>query len=574
MTALIDGPLVSGSVIWYAFDHPKWRVIGGARQAVVRHEPREFQLFLWTYWLAFALAVLQIFLFVARCHERCVYSLRQVDYDLHTDYRKGVTRVIYAHLRDRALHAGERILVYSVILFGGAGFFAISRYLFLVVVECVDGVWLVHGEMECLSAEHSRYLLISASIFIPYMVVSCRMSASFNDLTYLSEVEDELPSTGAKLLQLMRAWGPTVVKRAGLWTRHPEHGWKFGLSARMLMLANWGADMLIEDSSPTNPLRWISVAVWVLTAFSLLYATFRYQPMAEPFSSQVMVLCRALLSATYLSLAGTCALVTITGTDTLAPSWRRSAMCRFTILAWLLVVVALMLAAGWVARRWPWQEGNETIASRQAEVLSGSEISGGQRAATPGERRAWGLGSLRQPSSPGRQPSWNRRSTSALNLLLGIGPSPSESRNSSPPVGRHPVHLLEASGGGGGSAPNSPLGLPRFQKLVASGRGSPLARTAQGPIRLSAEQPPIRATVSLRSSRRGSGLSDPPAGDRHTARRYSFENPLNPLFARNRAYRPGASEAREIAMRNLLDATADTPPSVPRVHQRRASLGQ
>lgn len=398
LTAVIDGPMVTLSALLYAVSHPMWNLTDGDQlrsgaEALSRWLGRLFgdgersapapggpsaayASFVRMYALSLFLALLSVVLFVSRLHERCVYGLRSVRCEFITDFLGsgglGATHVVYASWRGRCLYFLERFLVYFVIVLGGAGFFVISRYL-LMVLECADGAWRVEPSIRCLSPQHASFLACSAAVFPAYIVVACRMSASYNDVTYLSEAEDDFPSSRAKLRELLRFWGSTVVKRAGLWTRHPVHGWKFGLSGRLGMLLNWIADLVIGgwDAHPPNQLRWLSVCLWLLTAYALVDLPLRYQPMAEPLSCVALLLFRALLSATYASLALACALALLTGADTHAVGWRTSAPHAWSLVAWAAVVLVALPAAWAVGSRWDWQTGDEQLAQRQA-LTSGS----------------------------------------------------------------------------------------------------------------------------------------------------------------------------------------------------------
>ena len=315
LTATLDGPMVTFSAVLYALSHDTWDATGvaairRASDAVMFGienfvgDSSAFSTFLSIYWVMVGFAALSIVLFVSRAHERCVYALRSVETVYDTDYKnKGATKVVYSTRSGRALYYFERFLVYFIIMLGGAGFFMISRYL-LKVIECVDGQWDLQPALPCYAPEHVRYLIISGVLFPFYIVVACRMSASYNDVTYLSQVEGALPPSSRKLRELFTFWGSTVVKRAGWWTRHPVHGWKFGLTGRLSILVNWVADLLIEQQEEMHgSSRWVSVALWLSSAFLLLRLTIAYQPMAEPFSCKVLVVFRGFIVVAYVELA-------------------------------------------------------------------------------------------------------------------------------------------------------------------------------------------------------------------------------------------------------------------------------
>jgi WD40 repeat protein/inosine-uridine nucleoside N-ribohydrolase len=382
LTATLDGPMVTFSGVLYALAHPTWKATGasaitqasdalmfGIEQLVVSED--QFAFFQGIYWLMCSFASLTVVLFVSRAHERCVYALRQVDTKYVTDFeRKGATRVVYKSRFGHALNVLERFLVYFIIVLGGAGFFMISRYL-LQVLKCVDGRWDVNAQFACYSTAHVRYIAVSSVVFPLYIFIAARLSASYNDVTYLSEVEDVLPSTPRKLRQLFTFWGSTVVKRAGWFTRHPRHGWKFGISGRLCILVNWLADLMIEQQAEplaqstitTNlDLRWGSVVLWLGSAFILLRFATLYQPMAEPFSCKVLFVFRALFAVAYVELA----LVNIL-TITLVHAGHFASREQFlqvsgnySLALWAAVSIAAVPAAWAYANRIEWHSGSKT----------------------------------------------------------------------------------------------------------------------------------------------------------------------------------------------------------------------
>ena len=534
LTAAIDGPMVTLLAVLYAMSHPMWRLANddqlargsavlvrwahsalGVKDIGTPSEEDAFAGFERMYALAVSLAILSIALFVGRLHERCVYALRTVDFEFQTDFTGlrglGSTRVVYATYGGRCLYYVERFLVYFVIMLGGAGFFAISRYL-LKVIECVDGVWRVNASYACFGAEHTKFLACSGLIFPAYILVACRMSASYNDVTHLCEVQDNFPSNAAMFRQLFTFWGSTVVKRAGLWTRHPVHGWKFGLTGRLCILVNWIADLLVEgfDAHVPNRLRWISVALWVLTAYILVAFTLRYQPMAEPFSSKVLVVFRAVLSSTYVALALTCALVLVTAADPSAPSWHTSRLRAWSLVSWATILLIAVPTAWLVASRRAWQNGDELIAERQAAVLQQGASDIGDD-----ERRRWGLGSLsmRLPNSPCAKPGWNRVSTH-VSQLLRMAQSPTSSRGSRDSSHDLPLPRMRAAlGGMARSRSNSPRGQWPSEILPAQ----PTMASPMADRRAGSDEERAARTPTLSLLRRAVAASTSPLSTAPTA---------------------------------------------------------
>ncbi|KAJ1622604.1 hypothetical protein T492DRAFT_885002, partial [Pavlovales sp. CCMP2436] len=592
LTMVIDGPMVTLTAVLYSLAHPMWRATagaqlgGGAGLAAISARftawlrslsgaeagsaaEAEFGSFVRMYWFSVGCAVLVVVLFFGRVHERCVYALRFVKYEFKPNFTgnggMGRTDVVYASWTGKLLYYAERFLVYFVILLGGAGFFMISRYL-LRVIECADGRWRVNAQIECFGPEHVRFFATTFTVFPVYILVACRMSASYNDVTYLSEVEDDLPSTSNKMSQLMRTWGSTVVKRAGLWTRHPKHGWKFGLTGRLCILFNWIADLLIEgfDRQRPNHLRWISVALWTMQAYVLVHFALRFQPMAEPFSSKVLVVFRAILAATYLTLALTCALVVFTGADTYADEWRDSALRRWSLYGWLLVLLCAVPGSWAVASRWHWQVGNETIAEAQAQAqLRADGETGGQQGGGDGEHRVWGLGSFGGlsllPPSDVEPPKWNRmgkRVQRGTFLLRGAPVAdansspdsalPAELASSSPP---HSSDGQRASGDRASGDREAGAGL-----LGAVGSSSPGGGGGRGG---SAPLAPLARLVSLAQA---SSLSSPAALNPFGARRAAQGSPGKGAHSILRLRSPGEL-APALDTADQLEGDGDGDPS-------------
>jgi hypothetical protein len=404
LTAMLDGPMVTLSAVLYALSHQTWDgtgidALGATSDAVMFGvegfvgEQSAYRMFQGVYWLMVFFALLSIVLFVARAHERCVYALREVETVFHTDYeRKGASRVEYKTVSGLALYLFERFLVYFIIVLGGAGFFMISRYL-LKVIECRDGRWEVNLHVMCYTGAHRTFLIVSGVLFPIYILIAARMSASYNDVTYLSEVEDALPPTTRKLRQLFTFWGSTVVKRAGWWTRHPVHGWKYGLQGRLCLLLNWLTDLLVQqqEGDATTQWRWISVALWLVSAMLLVRFSFKYQPMAEPVSCKVLVVFRGLFAVAYIELA----LINVI-TMLLVAARRVESRERFledsrstSIAIWAIVSLGAVPLCWRAASRVEWQAGSKT-AQELASVIGGRKTIARKASWLP--RRGSGIG--------------------------------------------------------------------------------------------------------------------------------------------------------------------------------------
>jgi len=422
-------------------------------------DPRAYEQFVMLYWVMVFFAALSIVLFLTRAHERCVYALRNVATIFETDFdNKGATKVVYATKGGLALFYVERFLVYFIIFLGGGGFFMISRFL-LKVIQCEAGRWKVNPAIQCGDPDHVFFMRVTLSIFPFYILIACRMSASYNDVTYLSEFEGSLPPSGQKLRQLFTFWGSTVVKRAGYWTRHPTHGWKFGLTGRLSILVNWIADLLISerDFAERNHLRWISVALWLVTAYVLIDFTFRYQPMAEPFSCKVLVVFRAIFASTYTALALVCAWRTAAAVDTTGPDWRSSSARHYSLASWVVATVVAVGAALYSADRHSWQCGNENLDVRPPRERPEPAQLIRRRLAPLAEQVRGGA-----PASPG---SGRNSSPWTFNTVLDrLRPSPSETNL--------------AAGGAGVAATGSPSHSASPMQCVAPSANAPGGKKA------------------------------------------------------------------------------------------------